>query len=205
MHRKIIMTCAAIAAFAAFATPSASAANLKGGGVTIAVGSSITGVNVGNILFTAGNLTVTCSTAHVAGMVITDVGGTILVEVPPYTSHFTGTGNGGDCTSPLGDVTPTVTSRLCLHLSAGADVGTVTGCSGSGSVKFSLNITGVATCKYTAASVSSTIITTGDAESVISEAPATEEGGLFLCPDTDKLDMRFVWSTTSGPTLQFTS
>ena len=212
MHKKIIMACMAIVAFAAFAASSASAAQLKEGttGATLGVGASVLGTNVGTTTFTAGELTVTCTTATMGGTITADANGTIAAEIttPPSSKapHFTGTGTNSDCTSPLGSVKPTVTSDLCLHLPANTDIGSVTGCGLP--VKFSLNVTGVITCNYSTNSVAGeidthTAATPVDARITISEAPATEEGGKFLCPDTGKLDMKFELTTTGGTTLVF--
>jgi len=202
MREKIILACMAIAALAAFA-PTASATNLKEAGTTLSTGASVTGKNVGIVLFTAGNLTVSCTAAHLPGTVAADAAGIIKTEVAAGATSFTGTGPGGDCTSPLGNVKPTVNSKLCLEV-ANSDVAKVTGCGAN--VTFTLVVTNVVSCRYQAATISGEITTVpNNAEINFFEQPVNEEGGLALCPDIGKLDMEFVLTTTDGSNLQFTN
>ena len=204
MQKKLILTCVAIAAFAAFTAPSASAANLKEAGLTLAPGASITAKGSGPTLFTAAGFNLACSSTHASATVTADAGGTIAGEIPVGGIELKGTGAGEDCTSNLGPFKPTMTSKLCLHINAGTDVGTMTGCGGN--IKFSINFTSVATCKYLTASVSGTITTSGDAEVSGLEQPVAEESpGTFFCPDSAKVDSQWVLTTTNGTTLQFTT
>ena len=209
MHKKIIMACIAIAAFTAFAASSASAAHLRESnttGETLGAGASITATNVGNVLFTGG-FNVNCTSAHMSGTVTKDENGAITAEIPALNPTFAGTGAGGDCTSSLGSVNWTMNSKLCLNLPANTDNATITGCGVN--VTFSLNVTGVGTCKYTAANIAAVITTDKpelpkDAEVNISSQPFAEEGSLFFCPSAGQLDMEIVLTTTSGTTLVFT-
>jgi len=202
MRKKILTACMAIVALAAFAAPSASATNLKENGTTLAVGSSVKSTNVGSILFTAGELTTSCNLFVGNWTITSESGGTIVIEMGSTIGTYGGTGKGGDCTSPLGDVKWSTHSRTCLHIN-NSDSVTITGCGASH--LFVLNITGIVTCNYRAASIGGTISTSGDAAVTITEQPVTEEGGKFLCPDSGKLDMSFALTTTDGTTLQFTS
>jgi hypothetical protein len=205
MQKKTTIICMAVAAFAALAAPTASAVQLKENGTTIAVGASITGKSSGETKFTAAGLTLTCSSTHARGTVTRDASGTIAGEIPVGGIALTGTGAGEDCTSNLGSFQPVMTSKLCLHIANGADTGTMTGCGGP--IKFSLNITGVTTCKYQTASASGTIATApNDAEVTASEQPIAEEApNQFFCPDSAKIDTQWVLTTTDGTTLQFTT
>jgi hypothetical protein len=212
MHKKIIMTCMAIAAFAAFVVaPAASGATLTeptAGGVIhhVAVGSSITG-EASETKFTAGNSTVTCASAHMSGTVTANSNGTVAGEIAALNPLFTGTGSGGDCTSNgLGPVKPTVNSKLCLHVAKGTDTGSVTGCAGA-PVTFTLDVTNLGLqCKYEKASIAVLITTEpADAEVLVEEGQIAkkEAGGSFFCPEQGELDMEFRLTTTTGQTLTF--
>ncbi|HET9676091.1 MAG TPA: hypothetical protein VFP21_01140 [Solirubrobacterales bacterium] len=211
MHKKIIMACTAIAASAAIAASSASAAHLREGsttGTTLGAGASITATNVGNVIFTAGELTTTCTSVDMSGTVTKDENGTIAAEIPALNPTLAGTGIGGDCTSPLGSVKWTVDSKLCFHLPANTDAVAITGCGAN--VTFTLNVTNVITCQYTTEKIAAVITTDKtelpkDAEINISSQPLAREGGSALfCPANGQLDMEVVLTTTSGATLVFT-
>lgn len=207
MHKKITMSCVAIAAFAALVAPSASAANLKEGGTTVSVGASIKGKNTAGsnpLLTSAGSLVFNCTSVEMSGTVTADSGGTIGGEIPAGNVLFKGTGSGEDCISALGDVKPTVNSKLCLHVN-NSDTVTVVGCGGN--VTISVDVTGVTTCKYVAASVSGEITTgaAGKGGINIVEQPMVEEEVKFVCPDSARFDMEFYLTTTDGTGLEFTT
>ena len=91
-------------------------------------------------------------------------------------------------------------SKLCLHASNASDNVTVTGCGAA--VTFSLNVTGVTTCRYSTASVTGTYQTNADATVNLNAQPASEEEPRsFFCPDTGTLTMDFDLYTTNGTTL----
>ncbi|HET9677611.1 MAG TPA: hypothetical protein VFP21_08925 [Solirubrobacterales bacterium] len=215
MHKKIMLACMAIAAFAALVVvPAASAATLTDGGSALATGTSITGKNIGNTLFTAGELTVTCSSADIPGTLTTNSGGAVAGEIAAGAPSFTGTGTSSDCTSPLGSVKPTVNSKLCLSVAKGTDAGTVDGCKNASGVvqpiTFTLNVTNIVSCKYettgTPPQIAGTITTTpADAAVTLVEQPATREAGqnTLFCPESGALDMEFELTTTGGGTLTF--
>jgi hypothetical protein len=203
MYKKLLMACMAVAAFAAFViAPAASASPVLTSpvGTALATGSTIKGTNEGITKFTAGELTVECSSAVLTGTLLKNNGTEIEGTVLGTNAVFTGTGTSGDCTSKLGSTKPTVNGELCLKNVKGADTLTVNGC-GTNPVDFSLNVTGVVTCRYTAASVTGTYETNKDAKVVVFEQPATRKEGGFLCPETGKLDMTFNLTTGAGATI----
>jgi hypothetical protein len=207
MHRKLMLACMAVAAFASFAgTPTASATALTEGGTTLAAGASITGTAT-EIKYTANSVTLTCSHMHMAGTVTANANGTFAAEFPAGSISVTGT-DGGDCTSTnLGPVKWTMTSKLCLHVGKGTDTATMTGCSGS-PVTTVIDITNLGiSCKYEVASVSGIITTEGggkDAEvNILEQVKKGEASNSFFCPQEMKLDMEFKLTTTDGTTLGF--
>ncbi|MGN6588664.1 MAG: hypothetical protein ACTHKT_14520 [Solirubrobacterales bacterium] len=198
MHKKLMMACMAIAAFAAFViAPAASASPVLTEGTTaVAVGSSIEGKNTGNTEFTGG-FNVVCSTAVLKGTVTGNSGTKIKGEVPAGSAVFTGTSTGGDCTSALGATKVTVNSKLCLETAA-EDKVAVTGCGAN--VTFTLEVTGTGPCKYSTASVTGTYKTSAAATvNVENQAAKKEEGGVF-CPSEGVLKMDFDLYTTGGST-----
>src|SRR5690242_21862013 len=110
MHKKLMLVCMAVAAFAAFViAPMASAATLTEGGKAVAVGSSITGKNInGNTKFTSNPFDVECTTAHLKGTVTANGAGTIKGEVPIGSASFTNAG--AECSSTAGPTLVTVLS-----------------------------------------------------------------------------------------------
>ena len=199
MHKKLLVACMAIAAFAAFViAPAAQAAVLTDAQGTVPVNASITGLNEsGTKTKFTGGFGVECEVAHVKGTVTKNSEGTVSGEVPVGSATFTNAGGAG-CSSALGATTVTVTSKLCLHIAKGSDTVVTTGCGGN--VVFDLKAAGV-TCKYETASVSGTSSTpaAGTSSTVkVFEQEAKEVGGIFFCPDTGKLDMEFLLKTTDG-------
>jgi len=205
MHKKLMLACMAIAAFGAFVVaPSASATTLQEGINIVPVGSSITGKNInGNTKFTSSLFNVECTTAHLKGTVTQNNGtGEVRGEVPLGSASFTNAG--GPCTSGAGPTDVAVLSKICLETSTagGADNIKVTGCGGN--VRFTLNVTGLADCIYSQASLTGTF-TTGTAVGSLTEASAAREGTNFLCPSTGKLDMTIELTTTDGTKLSIVS
>jgi hypothetical protein len=201
--RKLITACMALAAFLAFAVmPSVASASPEltdSAGKTVAVGTGLTGKNVGNTTFTGG-FNVVCSSAHLEGEVTENSGSSVKGEVPAGKAVFTGTGTEGDCTSALGSVKVTVNSALCLSSTKVADQLEVTGCGAN--VTFTLAVTSGPTCKYSTPSVLGTFTTAPkDLQVTVSEQEATREEGGFLCPASGKLDMVFDLTTTAGGTV----
>ena len=210
MHKKLIMACMAIAAFAAFViAPAASVSPVLTDpvGTALPVGTSLTGVNTGTTTFTgSGGVNVHCTTAHIVGNLTVNNGTSIKGEVAVGGAHFTGTGSGGDCTGGLGDTKVTVNSKLCFETVAGTDNVKVTGCGSK--VTFTLLATPTGTpCKYEGNIENGATYATGDATvNVVSGSPAKNvdipgDGNSIFCPTGGTLDMDFDLTTTGGGTV----
>jgi hypothetical protein len=204
MHKKLMMACMAIAAFAAFVVAPAASASpvLTNGGVAATVGTSFTGKNTGDLVFT-GAFNVRCTTGHLVGTVTSNTGTKIKGTIPVGSIKMTGTAPGADCTSALGSVGVTVNSELCLETVTGTDVTVFTGCAGA-PVDFTLEVTGTGPCKYSTASVSGTFVTNAAARVNVTEQEAKKSEGGFFCPSSGKLDMLFDLYNTSGTPLTTT-
>ena len=202
MHKKLMLACMAIAAFAAFViAPAAQGAVLAettaGGGVDpLAVGASITAKNEsGTRTKFTGGFGVECEVAHLVGEVTANSEGTVAGQIPVGSATFTNAG-GEPCSSLLGPTTVKVTSKLCLHVASTSDQVVTTGCGGV--VTFDLTAAGI-TCRYETASVTSDNVETGTNTVKVTKKPATEESpGQFFCPDNGSLDMEFETFTTDG-------
>lgn len=199
MQKNLVAACAALAALAAFVVPPAASASPvpTENGTALAVGSSITLKNTGNIFFT-GATTLACEVADLQGTVTTETSAVFEVQVPVGGSSFTGTGSGGDCTSSLAPFRVIVTSKLCFQ-DRPSDGLIALGCGPN--VRFTLEFTGFGTCKYSTASLSGTLATGADATFNFSKQPYKKtEGGAF-CPSEGQLDMDLDLTTTDGTTL----
>jgi hypothetical protein len=204
MHKKLIMACMAIAAFAAFViAPAASASPiLTDSEGTVANGSEITGtLKAGtNSVFT-GSVTVTCSKAVLNGKVTANSGSSVKGEIPVGGASFTGTsGTGTECSSNLfgAPVVVTVNSALCLETVTGTDTVKTTGCGGK-KVAFTLNLTGNGPCKYETEKVTGTY-ETGLPGLTVDNQPVSKVEGGFFCPSTGELDMTFnLYTTKTDP------
>jgi hypothetical protein len=200
MHKKLIMACMAIAAFAAFVVaPAASASPVLTEGVTpLAVGASIEGRNTGNTLF-EGEFNVSCEEAVLKGKVTANTGSKIAGEVPKGSTSFHNKGS-TECSSAFGPTIVEVNSALCMETVTGTDNVKVTGCGGA-PVTFTLNVTLAGTCRYSTASVTGTYKTNAGATVNLSKQPANkEEPSAFFCPSTGSLTMDFDLYTTGGAT-----
>ncbi|MGN6586075.1 MAG: hypothetical protein ACTHKT_01205 [Solirubrobacterales bacterium] len=197
MHKKIIMACMAIAAFAAFViAPVASAAEsptLTSEGVSVPKGTKITGTNTGEAKFTGGGTTVSCDHVILTGEVTKNEKG--IIEGKITTRDYNGTGTSTDCTSNLFNAPVGVTvGSLCTKTAAvPADVTVTTGCGAA--VTFTLNFTGVATCKYSRSEVTATFTTGASPVTVNPEEESKLVEGGSLCPAAGKLDMTYdLWT-----------
>jgi hypothetical protein len=207
MHKKLMMACMAIAAFAAFVVaPTASASPvLTHEGIKVPPGTTIVGTLTENAVFT-GAITVTCTKAVLTGTVIENSGTKIKGEIPAGKASFTGTsGTGTECSSTLAGapVVVTVNSKLCLETVEKTDTVLTTGCEVETNpitepkvltkepVVFTLNLTGNGPCKYSTASVTGTFKTGEPATVKLSEQEAKKVEGGFFCPSSGKLDMDF--------------
>lgn len=194
---RFSVVCAAVAVFAAYVAPMASASPvLTKGGVAVAVGTSITAKNTGTAALTT---VFGCSTVHFRGTVTANNGTQIKGEIPGGFALFTSTGASGDCTSLSGDTRVTMNSNLCFETVQGTDNMTFTGCGSS--VTLTATFTQGFVCKYKAASVTGVFNTNASATTNINEQPVALEEGGFLCPSSSKLDVDLDWYATDGTAL----
>jgi len=203
MGKKLMMSCMAIAAIAAIViAPTASASPvLTESGKAVAVGASVKWTNTGVTKFTASGFNVECSNDVLSGTVTQNNGTQIKGEIPVGSASFHGSGTGSGCTSSLGVVHWTISSKTCYATGSSIPPFTViiTGCTGN--LIIIIEITGLGQCKYSAASISGTMPGNADSTINISEqSMAKTEGGVF-CPASGKLDMDFDLTTTDGTTL----
>jgi hypothetical protein len=204
MHKKFMIACMAISAFAAFViAPAASASPvLTSGGVAVPVGTSITGKNTGDTLFT-GAFNMACTSVDLTGTVSANTGTAIKGTIPVGGMTITGTGAGGDCTSALGGVKVTVNSEVCLENITKIDEITLDGCLVNGVTQpytVTLEVTGTGPCKYKAATVKGKYLTnSGATVNMVEQATVKEEGGIF-CPSEGKADLDFDLYAKEGAT-----
>ncbi|HET9677515.1 MAG TPA: hypothetical protein VFP21_08445 [Solirubrobacterales bacterium] len=203
MRNKFILTCAAVAAFAAFVVaPAASAGPVLTDslGKSVAVGTEITGKNVNNVSFTGG-FAVTCNSVDLTGKITENIGNSIKWEVLIGGATFGGTGANGDCTTSFGAASVTANSRLCFAASGKTDVVEITGCA-TNPVTFTINVTGMMPCKYNTAKVLGSHTTAPmDAEMTFIEQEAKLEEGPAFCPVSGKIDIVLALTTKTGGTL----
>ncbi|MGN6557896.1 MAG: hypothetical protein ACTHLH_07765 [Solirubrobacterales bacterium] len=200
MYKRLMAGSAALAALAVFAlAPLASASPvLTENGTAVATGSSFTGKNTGELLFT-GALNASCNLGEFAGTVTANTGTKIKGEVPVGGAKIGGTGASGDCTSSLGSVQVSMSSKVCTETVTGSDNVSVTGCGAN--IVFTATITGSGVCKYSTASMAGAFVTNADATLKLSEQEFKRtEGGAF-CPSSGKLDYTGDETTTNGTTL----
>ena len=215
MAKKLITTCMALVAFAAFILPAtASAANdpqLTSEGGLVPVGASITGTAV-NVLFTttAGATQTTCSHAHLTGTVTKNSENTVKGEIPVGSVSFRGTGatstdnNLPECTSSFGNFFFTVTTKLCFESgpAQAEDEVLFTGCTGK--VKFIIGSTTSGECEYESTGAIQADVTTGGTEAALTTRDNSAGTGMklirggFLCPTSMALKMTFGLKTTNG-------
>jgi hypothetical protein len=217
MFKKLIMSCMAVAAFAAFVLPaSASAANdptLTDAAGHVAVGSKITATNVGETIFwnteTKLKLSV-CNHVFMTGEITRNDSGVVTGKVT--TAHFSGTGavaadtGLAECTGEIGSSYVTV-KNLPLELSSTPAMAEhefqVTG-SGGAKVKFLLGSTVAGECEYEAggpikgkyttgtSAATDALLTTTDTSAA---SGASKIRGGFLCPTSGMLAMTFTMKT----------
>jgi hypothetical protein len=199
MHKKLIMVCMAIAAFAAFVVAPAASASpvLTDVGKAFATGASIEGKNTGIIKFTGG-FDVECATGILRGTVTSNTGTKIKGTIPVGGVDLTGTASGFDCTSFFGATKVSVTSEICFETVTGNDTIVFTGCASN--VVFDLEVTGLGNCKYETTSITGTYVTNSGATSNISEQPFKFKEGVWPCPTEGKLDFDFDLYTTGSAT-----
>jgi hypothetical protein len=210
MFKKLIMSCMAVAAFAAFVLPaSASAATMYDANGNVVAGAGITATNIGKTNFMQTNGTtvqVECSTAHLAGTA-TSPSGTLKASITsakfegtePVSAHNFLT----ECTTSFGGAYITVANLpLTLEQVAGTDNFQVTG-NGANKVRFIIGSTVAGACEYesTGAAITGSFTTAGTTVATINNTQAGSgskliKGG-FLCPTSGQLQMSFLIETTA--------
>jgi hypothetical protein len=221
MFKKLIVSCMALAAFAACALPaSASATNdpqLTEGATLVPTGTSLVGT-ASNTLFTntEGAELVVCSTAKLTGTLKANSGSKVEGEIPKGNAIFSGDGlpsahNGlRECTATFGNAYVTVTTALCVRSDSlmVTDEFQVTGgsCPG-GKVKFIIGSTTAGACEYESNGAVKGTYTTGGSETKLTTlnttagSGSTRISGGFLCPSSGQLAMTFNLETTNGTKL----
>ena len=202
MHKKLIMTCAAIAAFTAFVVaPVASASPvLTSEGKAVAVGTKVNGNNTGIFKFQGSNeYTIECSSMSMATSVIVNSGSKIELEALAGAVVNKGDATGEDCTASWGPAKMTW-GKMCFTATKGSDNLSITGCGGE--VILTTNITGTSSCQYAVSSGTATISTGEDATFNVSSLVVKKtEGSGFFCPSEVQFTMTFDLTTSSGGTL----
>jgi len=212
MFKKLILSCMAVAAFAAFVLPATASAATATDPEDVKVGASITGKNIGSTFFMRTDGTtpeVTCTTAHATGTVTQNSGGVFAGTISTF--NFSGTGavhadNGlNECTtSTFGNAYITVANLpLTITTVAPGDNINVTGKNG-GKVKFIIGSTVAGECEYEATNAAITGTYTTAATTVLT-VNNTQTGsgsklirGGFFCPTSGQLKMSFYLQTTNG-------
>ena len=226
MTKKLMMACMAVAAFAAFALPTAASASpvLTETGVKVEPPQLIVGTQVGNSFLTSTDGTrkqLTCSTGTMTGTLKENTGTHISGEITSATFGGTGAQAAGEpkpeCTgeSSFGNASVTALastkSPWCLT-SLSADKFTVSGGTcpkGGGTIKFIMVTTIAGSCEYESTSHIVGTYTTGGTSAILHvtnvahSSGATENGfilvaGGFLCPTSGSLDMSFTLETENG-------
>ncbi len=201
MRKNLMITCIAIAAFAAFVVaPVASASPvLTSEGKAVALGTEIKGSNTGVFKFENGFYTIQCTQVTLFAKVVENGGTKVKLEAAPGGFVSTGTGAGADCTS---NWAPTTLSwgKVCLETTTGTDKVLITGCGAS--LVMTTNITNFAICKYTSATWAGSFVTNADATLLIASQPLTKaEGSGSFCPSEAQFSFDMDFTTTNGATL----
>jgi hypothetical protein len=222
MAKKILAICAALVAFAVVpAVASASPELQTSGGAKVATGTAIKATNVGNVVFTTGFGSITCTKAEMTGEVVENSGTSIAGTIK--TAHFTGN---HDNTTNCGTTIPGITmvkvtaevsslSHWCLtstpehkwHLRGGGCAEPAKG------LKFTLHLfnsstEAIGSCSYERTAASGPIIGTYVTNvsplelTVTSGNVFTRLGENFLCPSSGTLDAKFKVQTSTGGELK---
>jgi len=214
MSKKLFAACLVIAAFVV--VPSFASANpilTEPTGTPVAPGKKVEGTLTENSTLVTSTGTLTCTTGTLTGEIVSNETST-GTKANLQTASFGGTGpvvNGeGECTgsnffTPNTTITPNVSHAApwCLQAPEAADNFTVRGgsCSGAAAaITFSLDVTGVGTCKYSkATAINGTVVTHGAGANEntlrIASVPFLLAEGPGLCPGEGKLTMRMSLET----------
>jgi len=220
MQKKLLMSCMAIAAFAAFVLPATvSATNSPEavevpGGATVPVGSAILGTTIGEstLLDTAGNGKVHCSKTVMTGKLVENNGKTVEVEISSFAIQGTGGvsahNNLPECTGSFGSSYTTVKTPLCIKSTGvmSTDEFQITSgtCAAPTNVEFTIGSTSAGACTYESATSVKGDYTTGGTEANLTVRPTIAGSGFkktsggFLCPSSAMLKMTFNLETSNG-------
>jgi hypothetical protein len=222
MFKKLIMSCMALAAFAAFALPAAASATnapeVVENSTRVAAGTALVGTAT-NTLFTTteGATLVTCENAKMSGTLKTNSGTKVEGEIPVGSAVFQGTGAVNahnslpECTGSFGNAYITVTTALCVRSDSlmVTDEFQVTGgaCGSGGKVKFIIGSTTAGACEYESTGAVKGDYTTSATSSTLTTRDTSAGSGSkriaggFLCPTSGALAMTFSLETSNGTSL----
>lgn len=222
MSKKLIMSCMAVVALAAFALPATAMAEnkptLTSEGVSVPVGTKIVGTNVGETLFTttSGTTLTSCNKVTMTGTVTRNDSG--FVEGTITTKDFQGTGavsadnNLPECTASFGNAYVTVEDNLCIRstpamltdeFQVGADPAGGKCSEANGPVHFIIGSTTAGECTYTSTGIITGDYTTATPSQLTVRNTQSGSGakltkGGFFCPTSGMLKMTFSLETETG-------
>lgn len=207
MHKKILAICAALVAFAIVPAFASASPVLTEEGKAVGATAGITATNEGEIIFTTSAGKVFCNKSTLSGTLTTNSGSEIAGNVE--NSSYTGTGEGGKCTSEfLGQITVDTAENLPWCIKAGgkltADTFEIRGgkCSETArNLTFTLT-GGLGTCRYTRANVTGSITTNSDTKELVIGASQTftkEEVSSALCPTSGTITGTYNLETSVSP------
>jgi hypothetical protein len=219
MFKKLIMSCTALAAFAAFVLPaSAVAANdpqLTEGATLVPHGTKIIGTSIGNVDFmdttAAGTPQVSCSRAVLTGTLTDNTSGTVEGSITKADFNGTEPKNSPDtglaeCTANIGAAGITVGLPLTIKSTPtmANDEFQVAGTGAGGTVIFTIASTIAGNCKYQSTAIikgdyttsATTVLTVRNNQA--GSGSKLIEGG-FFCPTSGQLRMSFYLETENSP------
>jgi hypothetical protein len=207
MSKKFTVACISFASLVAIAVPALATASPvatdtepPNTAVAVTVGSKVLMTNTSTWVLTinsGGKLE--CSKFSQTGTVTENSGSAFRVNFE--TLSLQGTGSGGDCTSPLGDIKMTFPSLpWCMSTTKVGSFELRSGkCSEAArAITFTMDVTGLVNCSYTKATLNGTYTTVGTVSTFkISEEAftGTGEGNNIFCPTSGKMDVELdMWT-----------
>jgi hypothetical protein len=213
MSKKLIMSCMAVFALAAFALPAVASATNKPtlrDNVVIPKGAKIVGTNVGDAIFydtATSTKQVVCTNAKLTGEVTKNE--TDTVEGSITTLDFSGTGaeKAGvkECTDSFGGGASIKVTRTPLIIKSTPTMATdefqVTGTGGN--ITFDIEDTTIGTCGYELTGPLHGDFTTGGPQTTLTTRDTQPNGaklevGGFFCPSSGELKLAFSLETEDG-------
>jgi hypothetical protein len=205
--KKIISICMGVIALASLMlVPSGASASpvLTDTGSKVPPGTILRGTNTGILVWTiSSGGKGECSKVVLEGAVTENSGSSVKENIEA--ASFEGTGSGGDCTSPLGQIKVTNPSLPWCFSTNKVGAFTIRGgeCSeASRGITFTMDITGVTNCSYPKASINGTYTAEGSSTTFkVSEESfsGSGEGNGIFCPSSFKWDWLYVWETNVSP------